>query len=180
MLFVCAFNPTLVLAAVMRELLGDFVWSTWRSGTLVSIRVELHELPDSELVHFDHRVCLSTLRTCSGVTKNAGGGVDGAALPCLQTDLGSVDSRGSPCRIPLAQKPHTSTAHNLSSSRTTGRNNGHKARQNGSGVIPPLRKGPRYASSWRPKLTIDCRSLVRIQPGPPIKSIAYRLQASPF
>ena len=54
MLFVCAFNPTLVLAAVMRELLGDLVWSTWRSGALVSIRAVLHELPDRELVHFDH------------------------------------------------------------------------------------------------------------------------------
>ena len=104
MLFVCAFYPVLVLAAVMRELLGDLVCSTWRSSALVSIRVELHELPDSELVHFDHRVCLSNLRTCSGATKNAGGGVDGAALPCLQTDLGSVDSRDSPYRIPPRAK----------------------------------------------------------------------------
>jgi hypothetical protein len=57
MLLAHAFDPILVLTAIVRELPRDFVWSAWRSHELASIGIELHELPDAELVHSDHRVC---------------------------------------------------------------------------------------------------------------------------
>ncbi len=62
MLFVCAFDPILVLAAVMGELLGDLVRSVWCSRAFISIRVELHNLPNAELVHSDHRCGLFLVR----------------------------------------------------------------------------------------------------------------------
>jgi hypothetical protein len=51
MLFVLAFDPIFVLAAIMRQPFGDLVWSACCAALVFSIRVELHELPDGELVH---------------------------------------------------------------------------------------------------------------------------------
>src|SRR5262249_19755749 len=39
----------------VRQPFGDFVWSACCAALVFSIRVELHELPDTEFVHFDHR-----------------------------------------------------------------------------------------------------------------------------
>ncbi len=55
MLFVLAFNPIFVLAAIVRQTFGDFVKSTCCAALFVSIRVELHELSDCKLMHCDHR-----------------------------------------------------------------------------------------------------------------------------
>ncbi len=55
MLFVLAFDPIFVLAAIVRQPFGDFVWSACCAALVFSIRVELHELPDAEFVHLDHR-----------------------------------------------------------------------------------------------------------------------------
>jgi hypothetical protein len=49
--FVLAFNPIFVLAAIVRQPFGDFVKSARCAALVFSIRVELHELPDGELVH---------------------------------------------------------------------------------------------------------------------------------
>jgi hypothetical protein len=54
-LFVLAFNPIFVLAAIVRQSFGDFVKSTCCAALFVSIRLELHELPDCKLMHCDHR-----------------------------------------------------------------------------------------------------------------------------
>jgi hypothetical protein len=51
MLFVLAFDPIFVLMAIVRQAFGDFVKSACCAALVFSIRVELHELPDSELVH---------------------------------------------------------------------------------------------------------------------------------
>ena len=54
-LLVLALNPILVLTAIVRQLFGDFVESAYCAGLLVSIRAELYDLPNGELVHSDHR-----------------------------------------------------------------------------------------------------------------------------
>jgi hypothetical protein len=53
MLLMWAFDPILVLLPIVGKPLGNLVWSAWRSEAFSSIRVELHELPDAELVHLD-------------------------------------------------------------------------------------------------------------------------------
>jgi len=50
MLFVRAFDPILILGAIVRQLFGDFVWPARRIGE--SIRSELHDLSYREFVHF--------------------------------------------------------------------------------------------------------------------------------
>ena len=55
MLFALIFDPVFVLAAIVRQPFGDFVWSACCAALVFSIKVELHELPDVEFVHFDHR-----------------------------------------------------------------------------------------------------------------------------
>jgi hypothetical protein len=55
MLFVLAFDPIFVLAAIVRQPFGDFIKSTCCAALFASIRVELHELSNVEFVHFDHR-----------------------------------------------------------------------------------------------------------------------------
>ena len=55
MLFVLAFDPIFVFASIVRQPFGDFVWSACCAALVFSIKVELHELPDVEFVHLDHR-----------------------------------------------------------------------------------------------------------------------------
>ncbi len=55
MLLVLAFDPIFVLAAIVWQPFGDLVKSACCTALVVSIRVELHELPDVEFVPSDHR-----------------------------------------------------------------------------------------------------------------------------
>jgi len=51
MLFVRAFDPILILGAIVWQLFGDFVWPARRIGK--SIGSELHDLSYREFVHFE-------------------------------------------------------------------------------------------------------------------------------
>jgi hypothetical protein len=53
-LLMLALDPILVLLPIVGKPLGDLVWPSRRGEAFSSIRIELHELSDAELVHSDH------------------------------------------------------------------------------------------------------------------------------
>jgi hypothetical protein len=52
---VCAFDTVFIFLAIVRQSFGDLVSPGRGCKALVTIRMELHDLPDVELVHLDHR-----------------------------------------------------------------------------------------------------------------------------